>query len=285
MKFPVAAAAVAVAASFVLAADDPLAPAMEAFKSGDYAKAVELASAVKPEDPLRLKAAYIVGEADLAQEKWDDAQTAFQEILAKKADNVPALVGTGRANLGKGANDAAIESFEKAAKTDPKDAAARRGLGDAHLAKGETDKAIIDLAAAIKLDPKDPLASRSYVEALLKNDKTVDAAGKEASRLASALPDHPMGHFLVGWVFDREKKAKDAIEEYEKALAKDDKFIDAHKNLAILCVSQNPNYGDKEKTKKALEHFKRYFELGGKDESLKTTYEQIKGFLEGQKKN
>jgi tetratricopeptide (TPR) repeat protein len=92
-----------------------------------------------------------------------------------------------------------------------------------------------------------------------------------------------MGHFLAGYVLDKQKKIKDAIEEYEKALAKDDKFIDAHKNLAILCVSQNPNYQDKDKTKKALDHFKRYFELGGKDDALKQTYEQIKSFIEGQR--
>jgi tetratricopeptide (TPR) repeat protein len=280
MRSFVVAAAIAAAAASAFAADDPVAPAMEAYKAGDYAKAVELASAVKTDDPARPRAAYVVGESNLMLEKWDDAQAAFKEILDKKADSVPALVGFGRAQIGKGANDDAITTLEKATKLDAKDAAARRSLGEAHLAKNETDKALADLSAATKLDPKDPLASRSLTELLLKGDKT-DAAQKEASRLAAVIPDHPMGHFLAGYVFDKQKKIKDAIEEYEKAIAKDDKFIDAHKNLAILCVSQNPNYQDKDKTKKALEHFKRYFELGGKDEQLKQTYEQIKGFIEG----
>jgi len=260
-------------------AGEELSPALDAFKAGDYAKAIELASAVPAEDPTRLKAAYLVGESQLMLEKWDDAEKAFREVLEKKADNVPALVGVGRSQTGKGSNDDAIATLEKAVKLDAKDAPAHRSLGEARFAKGETDKAMVELGAAVKLDPKDPLAARSYVEALLKGDK-LDAAGKEADRFAKAAADSPMGFFLVAYVLDRQGKDKDAIESYEKAIAKDDKFIDAHKNLAILCVAKNPGYQNKERTKKALEHFKRYFELGGKDEKLKGDYEQIKGFVE-----
>ncbi len=281
MRSALVAAALVAAASISLAADDPLAPVMDAFKSGDFAKAAELASAIKADDPARLRAAYLVGESDLALEKWDDAVTAFKEVLDKKPSNVPALVGVGRAQLGKGSNDEAITTLEKAEKLDGKDASAKRCLGDAYFAKADNDKAIAELGAATKLDPKDPLASRSFVEALLKTDKP-DAAAKEAARLAAAIPDHPMGHFLRGYVLEKQgNHDKDAIEAYEKALSKDDKFIDAHKNLAILCVTKNASYTDKERSKKALEHFKRYFELGGKDEQLKTTYEQMKTYLEG----
>jgi tetratricopeptide (TPR) repeat protein len=275
-------AALTAAALATAFAGEELSTAFDAYKAGDYAKAIEIASAVAADDPARLKAAYIVGESQLMLEKWDDAQTAFKEILDKKADNVPALVGLGRSQIGRSLHDEAIATLEKAVKLDAKDAPARRSLGEARYAKGEADKAIIDFAAAVKLDPKDPLAARAYVEALLKGDK-LDAAEKEAERFAKAAVDSPMGHFLVGYVRDRQGKDKDAIESYEKAIAKDDKFIDAHKNLAILCVTKNPGYQNKERTKKALDHFKRYFELGGKDEKLKADYEQIKGFVEGQR--
>ena len=279
LLFSLQAAALLAASGVAVAADDPLAAAIEAYKAGDYAKAVGIASAVPADDPARPKAAYLLGEADLALEKWDDAAAAFKEILDKKPESVPALVGTGRAQAGKGANDEAIATLEKAAKLDPKDAVARRCLGEIRFAKGDVDKARADLEAAVKLDPKDPLASRSLVETLVKADK-LDLAGKEAERMAKALPDHPMGHFLAGYVLDKQKKTKEALEEYEKAVAKDDKFIDAHKNAAILLVTLG--YDDKERDKKALGHFKRYFELGGKDDKLKDTYESIKAYLAGQ---
>ena len=58
-----------------------------------------------------------------------------------------------------------------------------------------------------------------------------------------------------------------------------ERFIDAHKNLAILCIAQNPLYKDKVRTDKALRHFKRYFELGGNDEQVRRIYGTLLQFL------
>lgn len=276
---PVLAAAALFAAAAVALAGDPVADAMDAYRRGEYAKVVEWASSVKADDASRSKAAYLAGESDLMLEKWDDAVKAFEEVLAKKADNLPALTGLGRAQTGQGRHDDAIATLEKAVKLDAKDVPARRSLGEARLAKGDIEKAKSDLEVATKLDPKDPLSSRSLVETHLRAEK-FDWAAKEADRLAKAIPDHPMGHFLRALVLDRQGKDKDAIEAYEKAIEKDDKFIDAHKNLAILCVARSNTYQDRERVKKAFDHFQRYFDLGGKDAELKETYETIKGFLE-----
>jgi tetratricopeptide (TPR) repeat protein len=267
------------AAAALARAGDPVADAMDAYRRGEFAKVVEWAWSLKADDASRAKAAYLAGESDLMLEKWDDAAKAFEEVLAKKAENVPALTGLGRAQTGRGAHDDAIVTLERAAKLDAKDVAARRSLGEARLAKGDLDKAKADLEAATKLDPKDPLSARSLVETHLRAEK-FDAAAKEADRLAKAVPEHPMGHFLRGLVLDRQGEDKDAIEAYEKAIAKDDKFIDAHKNLAILCVARSNTYQDRARVKKAFEHFRRYFDLGGKDTELKETYETIKSVLE-----
>lgn len=275
---PVLAYAVLSAAAVFALAGDPLADAMDAYRRGEYAKVVELASSVKADDAARPKAAYLAGEAELLLEKWDDAAKDFGEILAKKPDNVPALVGLGRAQTGKGSADEAIVTLEKAVKLDAKDVAARRSLGEARLAKGDLDKAKTDLEAATKLDPKDPLSARSLVETHIRAEK-FDAAGKEAERLAKAVPESAMGHFLKGLVLDRKGETKDAIDAYEKAIAKDDRFLDAHKNLAILCVAQSNTYQDRARVKKAFEHFQRYFDLGGKDAELKETYQTIKDVL------
>jgi len=259
-------------------AGEPLAAAMEAFKQGDYAKTVELASAVKADDAARPRAAYLVGEADVALGKWDEAEKAFAEVLDKKPDSLPALVGLGRAQTGGGSTDAAIATLEKAVKLDAKDVSARRSLGEARTAKGDLEKAKADLEAAVKLDPKDPLSSRSLVDVHMKSEK-FDLAAKEADRLAKAVPESPMGHFLRGLVLDKKGETKDAIDAYEKAISKDDKFIDAHKNLAILCIAQSNTYQDRARVKMAFEHFDRYSALGGKDEELKTTYKTIKDVL------
>lgn len=278
-RTPLLAAALALSAAAAAMAAGPLDAALDAYKKGDYAKASELAASVEKTDALRPRAAYLLGEASLALAKWEEAEKAFREVLEKKANNVPALVGLGRAQTGAGAEDAAVATLEKAVKLDVKDAVARRSLGEARLAKGDADKARADLEQAVKLDPKDPFASRSLVEACFKSEK-MESAAREADRLAKALPDSPMGPFLKALVLDREGKHKDAIETYEKAIAKDDKFLDAHKNLAILCIAQSNTYSDTERVKKAFVHFERYFALGGQDTELKQVYATIKGFLE-----
>ncbi len=269
-------------ASFASALEDPIAAAVDALKAGDYEKAVLLTLSVGADDPQRLRAAYVLGEANLALERWSGAEAAFKEILATKPENVPALVGLARAQVGSGATVPALETLKKAVKLDPKDAAARRTLGEARFAAGDNDAAKSELEAAVKLDPKDTATARSLVEVCLKLER-LELAQKEAERIAKAVPEHPMGHFLIGYVLDRQGRDKNAIEAYEKALTKDDGFIDAHKNLAILCVARNPGYENKERTAKALAHFERYFALGGKDPELKTTYAKIQEFLATQK--
>ena len=93
-----------------------------------------------------------------------------------------------------------------------------------------------------------------------------------------------MGDFLVGLALDRQDKDDDAIAAYERALAKDDHFLDAHKDLAILCHVKSNTYQDQVRVKKAFEHYERYFALGGADERLKQMYATMKAYFESQKK-
>lgn len=86
--------------------------------------------------------------------------------------------------------------------------------------------------------------------------------------------------FLQALGFERANEPAKAIEAYEKALALDASFLDAHKNLAILCHTRNPLYTDEVRTRKALEHYAKYFELGGQDKELESSYAQFKAFMD-----
>jgi tetratricopeptide (TPR) repeat protein len=277
-------AALLAAAAVSLAGDStPLDRAMEAFRAGDYIKATAEAQEVAASDPLYLKAQYLIGECCLATGDGEGAETFFLGLLKKKPDWVPALTGLGRALTARGKFDAAMETLRKAVRLDAKDAAARRALGECLAAQEKPVEARKELEQATRLDPKDPLSARSLVEVLVKAGDT-GAAGKAAEAYRTADPRSAMADFLCGLVQDRSGSAKDAIASYEGCLAKDPRFLDAHKNLAILCVADNPGYKDRERTEKALAHFAKYFELGGKDKSLRDVYEKIQAFLKSQKK-
>jgi len=252
--------------------------AMAALRSGEYAKAAEIAEKVGADDADFAKSRYVAGESRLALGETEAAEKAFREALDKKPDSVPVLAGLGRVLTAKGSHEEAMKLLTKAVAADGKDATARRSLGECLAAQGKAAEARKELEQAAKLDPKDGLAARALVECLVKAGE-LKPAGRAAETYRAADSKAAMGDFLRGLVLDRMKEGRDAIAAYEAALAKDPKLLDAHKNLAILCIARNPGYQNKERTKKALEHFKRYFELGGKDEELRRTYEQIKGFV------
>jgi tetratricopeptide (TPR) repeat protein len=257
--------------------------AMAAFTAGDFAKTVELASKVDAKDPQKPRALYLVGEAELARGDAAAAEKAFSAVLETKEDSVPALSGLGRALTRQGSREEAEKTLRRAVELDAKDVGAARALGEELTAAGKHDEARKTLEAARKLDPKDPLTNRALVEAILRSEKPegADAAAKAFAKLA---PDTAMSWFLRALVLDRRNEAKDAIEAYEKAIAKDDRFLDAHKNLAILCVAQSATYSNQERVEKAFRHFEKYYALGGKDKELEEIYRTIKSVLDEMKR-
>lgn len=263
----------------VRAGDSPLDRAVKAIDAGELEKAVEICSAVDGDSPLHVKAVYLRGEARLLLGKPAEAEADFRAVLEEKPDAVPALTGLGRALLAAGKAADAIAPLEKATDAAPKDAAAWCAYGRALAAAGKKADAEKALAKAWKLEKKDPLVGRAFVEFLVAEDRLPEAE-TVAKGLAKARPKHPMGWFLCGYVLDRDGRSDEAIAMYEKAIERDETFLDAHKNIAIVCHAVNPTYRDVERTKKAFHHYQRYFDLGGRDESLRQIYLQTKGYLE-----
>ena len=251
---------------------------LEAFRQGKWDAVVLLGGALSTKHPEHARVQYLVGEARLQTSAWKEAETAFRTVLKTRPAAVPARTGLAKALAGLGKTAAAEKEFKAATTKAPKDAGALLAWGEFLLSQKRNDDALKALGRAYKLERKNPLVVRGLVDGLIRSED-LKTAGKRAGALAKALPKHPMGHFLSGWVSDRRGKADDAISAYEKALAIDDTFLDAHKNLAIVCIAKNPMYQDKERREKGLAHFARYFELGGKDPDLKKVYETIKAVL------
>ena len=109
-----------------------------------------------------------------------------------------------------------------------------------------------------------------------------DGASKAVAALGKTKKDPTLAAFLEGVVLDRQGKTDDAIAAYERALKADPGFLDAHKNLAILCVTQNPLYTVPKRTKLAMEHFAAYVERGGRDAEVLKTYDTLKSFFASQ---
>jgi tetratricopeptide (TPR) repeat protein len=265
-------------------ADDAgdLKAAAAAFQAADYKAVLEAVEKVPADSESAPKARYLAGEARLVLGDAEKAADDFRAVLERKPKALPAQVGLGRALTALGKTDEAQKALDAAVALDPKDASAKRAVGELRIKTGDLDGALKALDEAAKAAPNDPQTARAQVEARLRKDQGKEAQAI-AERLAKALPKHPMGPFLRALALEKEGKDDEAIKAYEAAIALDDKFLDAHKNLAILCHTRNPTYQDRVRTEKAMKHYERYFELGGADPALRETYDQMVSFFKSQK--
>jgi tetratricopeptide (TPR) repeat protein len=256
--------------------------ALDAFRKGDFKAVAEEGAKVGAMSPDRAKVLYLVGEAELVLGRFEKAEATFHELLTAKP-SVPARVGLGRAMTARGKHREAEMELRAAVAEDPKDAPAQRALGEALLAMRKLEEAEAALEQAAKLAPDDPWVSRAQVELALAagDDK---GAARIAKSLCKANPKHPLGPFLAAVVLEHGGKTDEAIEAYEKALALDELFLDAHKDLAILCHTQSATYSNAERVRKSLAHYERYFALGGTDPKLEAAYRQMKQFLAPEEK-
>jgi tetratricopeptide (TPR) repeat protein len=254
----------------------PLEEATRAFQAGEYARVLELAKASASEaDAPRL--AYLSGEAELALGAPAAAEVSFRGVLAARPKAVPAQVGLGRALTALSRFDEAEQALASALAAAPKDVGALVAHGLLLSLTGKSEEARQTLEQAWKLDPKGPLTARGYVEVLLRADD-VPGAAAIAESFMTARPEHPLGPFLFAWTLERDGEDEQAIAQYRAAIERDPNFVDAHKNLAILCHTLSDTYKVKERVELAYAHYERYFALGGKDQELERTYKDLLSF-------
>ena len=266
----------------VPAAADAMKDATEHFTAGRFKKAIECASQVDDSDATAYaRSRYLMGEIQFLLGDRDAAQTSLRAALEKKRASAPILTALGRVLIDDGESEEAETLLKLAVKQDPKSGRARCYLGLARYQESLGKKGRKDISAGVKLAPKDPEVSRAVVLVMLE-EGSPDAAAKEAKRFAKARRDHPMGPFLAAMIKEREGEYDKAIEYYQKAIKADDTFLDAHKNLAILCIAQNPMYQNGKRTGLALTHFKRYEELGGQDTRVKQIHATLLSFIKSQ---
>jgi tetratricopeptide (TPR) repeat protein len=251
--------------------------ATKAFSAGEFTQVLDVARAADAAAADWPKIQYLAGETALILGRDEEAERSFRNVLAKRPEAVPAQVGLGRALTDLGRTDEAAAVLSKALAAAPKDVGALTAHGMLLAAREELTQARKELEAARALAPEDTLATRALVEVLLRANDGPEAA-RIAEEFSKTRAQHPMGYFLLALVMERDGEDAGAIAQYEAALEKDPRFLDAHKNLAILCHTLSNTYRDKERTKKAYEHYARYFELGGEDATLRAMHEQLLSF-------
>lgn len=253
--------------------------AVTAFEQGEWQQVLDLVSAAPADSPDAPRLAYLAGETQLILGRGEAAAASFRKVLEQRPAAVPAQVGLARALTRTGEHAEAEVLLKIVLAAEPEDVGAKTGMGLLLAALGRFDEARVQLAGASRLAPERPLTARSHVEVLLRAGEMPEAAGV-AEAFSILRPEHPMGPFLLAVVMERDGEDVLALGAYQAALAVDPNFLDAHKNLAILCHTLSDNYQDKVRMNLAFKHYERYFELGGSDPQLRTTYDSLLAYKE-----
>jgi len=96
-----------------------------------------------------------------ASGRFNEARTAFEEILLDEPRNAEVLYNLGMCFTELGQSDKAITALEKAIEYNPKQANSYVALGYAHIRMGENETAMRMLNKALDLDPDNTYAMRN----------------------------------------------------------------------------------------------------------------------------
>src|SRR5438128_8325196 len=97
----------------------------------------------------------------LAEGRYEEAASGFEEIPTRRPDRVDALVGLGKARYKRGAFDDATTALTRAVALAPKSETAHLYLGLSHIRKGEDGPAEEHLKALLGLAPHPRLAAQT----------------------------------------------------------------------------------------------------------------------------
>lgn len=178
--------------------------------------------AEKPRIPEEFKDTAAKATSLYNEKKFDEAASAYQEILNKYPQSIYALSNLGVVRFQQAKYPEAEKALREAIRVAPNDAFSHSVLGIVLVQQEKYDDAIQILSRAVALDPNDA--------------KTRNYLGISSSR----------------------KGLQEAAEqECRKAIELDDSYGDAHFNLAVIYATQTPPA--KELAKR---HYNRALELG-----------------------
>ena len=176
----------------------------------------------KPRIPDEFKDVAAKATSLYNEKKFDEAATAYEQILAKYPQSIYALSNLGVVRFQQQKYPEAEKPLREAIRVAPNDAFSHSVLGIVLVQQEKYDDAIQVLSRAVALDPNDA--------------KTRNYLGISSSR----------------------KGLQEAAEqECRKAIELDDSYGDAHFNLAVIYATQTPP--SKELAKR---HYNRALELG-----------------------
>lgn len=201
---------------------------------------------------------YRSGLLDKQSDFIDSAEFYFKKGIEVNATNGLNYVGMGKVFLYKNnINEAKAQFFKASSISQNKNAEVARQTSEAWLVTDNksADDAITAANLAVKLDPKNPESHIVLGDALLEKTPADGGPAIKAYKASTALnPKYTKGILREGKLYQRGRNYQLALDKYNEALAIDNTYAPAYREIAEL-------YFLAAKPGKSIESWKKYLEL------------------------
>jgi tetratricopeptide (TPR) repeat protein len=184
-------------------------------------------------DPDSYEAHNDLGALYMSARRYDSACHEFAE-----AANLNQKVAAIQQNLGLCSIQAnhfaqAAEALKKAEALDPQDLRTRYFLGYSLFTLNRADEAVVELEYVLSHKPDDD-STLFYLIRVYTQKKDYGKAADAFKELSHAHPDSVFVHILTGESYDLQDRTKDAVEEFQKAVALAPEMPRLHFGLGFL---------------------------------------------------
>jgi tetratricopeptide (TPR) repeat protein len=199
--------------------------------------AYERAAGLQPQEPEPHLSAGLLLEGE---KKYSDAEREYQQALALDPNSTDAVVGLANIYM-RGQNFGEAEDYlRKLTAAHPDSAPAHIQLARVLAAEGNPKAAIPEMETGIQLAPADETALRELGD-LYGSAQQNDKAESVRRRLLQAHPNDPELHRELGQDLLRQKKFREAQQEFVTAVKLKPDFAQAYGDLAFA-AGENQDY-------------------------------------------
>ncbi len=229
-------------------------------KLEDAAAAFQKAADIYPQSPeaqLHLAVAYDQADA------WEPAIRAYETTLDLEAGQPTALYNLAALHNRRGNTDLAKQRLQTLIRLAPGHAAAWLLLAQLAEQDGRTSEAIQAYRNVLDADP-DSVDAHYALGYLLQTRNQAPQAAAHFREVIRLNPKHAEAHLNLGVILTNLDKFEQAEREYLNARDLNPTLADVYYNLGVLYEFHRKD------TARACSQYRRYEELGGRDERVRT---------------
>jgi choline-sulfatase len=210
----------------------------DAFHAGDFPTGEALLARVQEKDPQMSAVPYMLGEAALRQQKWEQAAAELQKSLELDSNFDQAMTALARALHEKGDDAGARRWLEKALQRNSQNFRAWYELGWLQAQTGNNQDAQAAYEKVLAIQPNFALAQRDLGLIYFGRKDYQHATPYLLQATQLGLKEARVFNFL-GICYDRTGRLSRAVQSYRQALQLDANLAEVHLNLGYAYEQLN----------------------------------------------